>query len=87
MRSQETKKYLKLIAALAWPTILEQVLATLVSYVDTAMVGALGKNASAAVGATMTVNWMLGSVVMALGIGFLAFIARSMGAGRQDESV
>ena len=84
MRSQDTKKYLKLIAALAWPTILEQVLATLVNYVDTAMVGALGKNASAAVGATMTVNWMLGGIVMALGIGFLAFIARSMGAGKKE---
>ena len=56
MLSEERRGYLKLIARLAWPTILEQVLATLVSYVDTAMVGRLGKEASAAVGA---VNWLI----------------------------
>ena len=82
--SKDTKQLLKLIAALAWPTILEQVLTTLVSYVDTAMVGSLGASASAAVGATMTVNWMMNGIVSALGVGFLAFIARSMGAGKPE---
>ncbi|MCR4620518.1 MAG: MATE family efflux transporter [Clostridiales bacterium] len=84
--AQDRKRYLKLIAHLAWPTILEQTLSTLVSYVDTAMVGSLGKEATAAVGSTMTVNWMLGSVVMALGVGFLAYIARNMGAGRREQA-
>ena len=83
MLAQDRKRYLKLIAHLAWPTILEQTLSTLVSYVDTAMVGRLGTQATAAIGCTMTVNWMLGSVVMALGIGFLAYIARNMGAGKK----
>ena len=86
MRRTERVKYLKLIAALAWPTIIEQILTTAVSYVDTAMVGALGKRASATVGATMTVNWMLGGVVMAFGIGFLAYIARSIGAGKNEQA-
>ena len=86
MLAQDRKRYLKLIAHLAWPTILEQTLSTLVSYVDTAMVGRLGTQATAAVGCTMTVNWMLGSVVMALGIGFLAYIARNMGAGKQEQA-
>ena len=84
MQKTERKAYLKLIAALAWPTIVEQVLTTAVSYVDTAMVGTLGTKASAAVGATMTVNWMLGGIVMALSIGFLSYIARSIGAGKLD---
>ena len=82
----DRKKTLKLIAALAWPTILEQILTTAVSYVDTAMVGSLGKEASAAVGATMTVNWMLNGLIMALGIGFLALIARSIGAGNTETA-
>ena len=86
MQKAERRQYLKLIAALAWPTIVEQVLTTAVSYVDTAMVGALGKDASAAVGATMTVNWMLGGIVMALSIGFLAYIARSIGAGEPEKA-
>ena len=83
-KKQEYKQLLKLICAFAWPTIVEQLLATAVNYVDTAMVGSLGANASAAVGATMTVNWMMNGIVSSLGVGFLAFIARSMGAGKPD---
>lgn len=37
---------------LAWPTIVEQVMQTAVQYIDTAMVGSLGTQATAAVGAT-----------------------------------
>ena len=41
------------VFALAWPTMLEQLTQTAVQYVDTAMVGALGTKATAAVGANM----------------------------------
>lgn len=78
------REVLRLIAALAWPSIVEQVLTTAVNYVDTAMVGSLGAAASAAVGATMTVNWMLNGIVSSLAIGFLAYIAQSIGAGKPD---
>ena len=37
------------ILALAWPTMLEQLLQTAVQYIDTAMVGSLGTQATAAV--------------------------------------
>ena len=40
------------------PTIVEQLLQTVVSYVDTAMVGQIGAIASAAIGLTATVNWL-----------------------------
>ncbi|MDD3410014.1 MAG: MATE family efflux transporter, partial [Eubacteriales bacterium] len=68
------------IFTLAWPTILEQILQTAVQYVDTAMVSRLGAAATAAVGVTTTINWLIGSSVSALGIGFLAFIAKEFGA-------
>ena len=69
------------ILALAWPTMLEQLMQTAVQYIDTAMVGSLGTQATAAVGATTTVNWLIGSSVSALGVGFLSFIAQAYGAG------
>ena len=69
------------IITLAWPTMLEQLMQTAVQYIDTAMVGALGTQATAAVGATSTVNWLVSSTISALGVGFLAYIARSLGAG------
>ena len=68
------------ILALAWPTMLEQLMQTAVQYIDTAMVGSLGTYATAAVGATTTVKWLVNSTVSALSIGFLSFIARACGA-------
>ena len=74
------------IFTLAWPTMLEQLTQTAVQYIDTAMVGSLGTKATAAVGATGTVNWLIGSVVAAVGVGFLAFIARQVGAGQHERA-
>ena len=71
---------LPVIFALAWPTMLEQLMGVAVQYVDTAMVGSLGTQATAAVGSTSTVGWVVGSSVGALGVGFLSFIARAYGA-------
>ena len=72
------------IFALAWPTMLEQLMSTAVQYIDTAMVGSLGTYATAAVGATTTVNWLLSSTVSAVSVGFLAFVAQSRGAGKPE---
>ena len=80
---QENKALFGVIMALAWPTMLEQMMQTAVQYIDTAMVGYLGTQATASVGATTTVNWLLGSTIMALGVGFLSFIARKLGAGEE----
>ena len=57
------------IWALAWPTMLEQLMQTAVQYIDTAMVGSLGTQATAAVGATTTLNWLVGSTISAVGVG------------------
>ena len=74
------------ILSLAWPTMLEQLLQTAVQYIDTAMVGALGTSATAAVGATTTVNWLVGSSISALSIGFLAYIAKAFGEGDGEKA-
>ena len=77
---------LAVILTLAWPTMLEQLMQTAVQYIDTAMVGSLGTSATAAVGATSTVNWLVNSSLSALGVGFLAFIARALGAGEAKRA-
>ena len=66
---------------LAWPTMLEQLMQTAVQYIDTAMVGSLGTAATAAVGATTTINWLIICLLSACGIGFLSVISRASGAG------
>ena len=50
------KEILHTLITLSIPTILEEVLATLLQYVDTAMVGHLGEQATAAVSVTTTVT-------------------------------
>lgn len=72
------------ILTLAWPTMLQELLQTAVQYIDTAMVGSLGTAATAAVGATTTINWLVNSTISALGIGFLALISQAYGAGNKD---
>ena len=74
------------ILSLAWPTMLEQLMGTAVQYIDTAMVGSLGTHATAAVGATSTVGWLIGSTISALGVGFLSYVARACGAGEQQRT-
>ncbi len=85
-RKHEARATMSMILALAWPTIVEQVMGTAVQYVDTAMVGVLGTQATAAVGSTGTVGWMLFSTIAAIGVGFLSFIARACGAGDRQAA-
>ena len=77
---------LPIIIALAWPTVLEQFMQTAVQYIDTAMVGSLGTAATAAVGSTTTINWLVNGSISALGIGFLSFIAQSLGANEGEKA-
>ena len=87
LQAREGKRHtLWIVLALAWPTMLEQWLQVAAQYVDSAMVGRLGAAATAAVGATTTINWLIGSSLSALGVGFLAFIAREYGAQRYDNA-
>lgn len=79
--SRWNKEMIITIFALAWPTIIEQVMQTAVQYIDTAMVGSLGTQATAAVGATTTVNWLIAITISAVAVGFLSQIAQACGAG------
>ena len=77
---------LRTIVLLAWPTVLEQILQTAVQYVDSAMVGRIGAHATAAVGSTATIHWLVNSSISALSIGFLAYIAREIGAQHPERA-
>jgi len=74
------------VIGLAWPTMLEQLMHTAVQYIDTAMVGSLGTSATAAVGSTVTVNWLISSSISAFGVGFLAYISQAIGAGDNERT-
>lgn len=73
------------LIALSIPTVVEEVLATLLQYVDTAMVGQLGEQATASVSITTTINWLVGSMAGAIGTAVLAMISRAVGSGDRDK--
>ncbi|MCQ2437669.1 MAG: MATE family efflux transporter [Clostridia bacterium] len=77
------RKTVKTILALAGPSMLEHALQAVVQYVDQAMVGRIGVQATAAVGLTTTCTWLVFSPLWAIGTGTLACIARALGA--KDE--
>jgi len=79
------RQNLRVLVTLAIPVILEQILTTLLQYVDTAMVGRLGAAATASVSLTTTVNWLIGSIFSAIGIAVVAMISTSYGAGDKDK--
>ncbi len=66
---------------LAWPAIIENLSATMVILVDTAMVGSLGAQATASVAVNASPTWLLGAMVISLGVGATALVARMSGAG------
>lgn len=85
-KSQIPWKLFPVVMTLAWPTMLEQLMQTVVQYIDTAMVGQLGTHATAAVGGTGTVAWLVNSTISAIGIGFLAYISQACGAGEHKRA-
>ncbi len=73
------------VVAVALPTMLEQILSVLMQYVDTAMVGRLGANATAAVSTSTTITWLIGSIPVAFGVGAMTMIAQAIGAGEKHK--
>jgi putative MATE family efflux protein len=65
---------------LAWPVILSQVLASIVSLVDMGMVGRLGRDAVAAVTYTTQYLNLAQSILFAVGTACVALPARALGA-------
>lgn len=77
---------IRLVVALSIPAILEQLVMTLMSYIDTAMVGSLGSGATAAIGVVASSTWLLNGVVNAAAVGFSVQVAQYLGAGREADS-
>lgn len=80
------KEQMKLVVSLSVPAILEQLVMTLMSYIDTAMVGGLGYQATAAIGVVASSIWFMNAFVNAAAIGFSVQVAQYLGAGRESDS-
>ncbi len=68
------------VITIALPTMLEQIMSVFMQYVDTAMVGNLGANATAAVSTSTTITWLINSVPAAFGVAAMTMIAQAIGS-------
>ena len=70
---------------LALPAIVQQLLGSLLQYVDTAMVGHLGAASTATVSTSTSVNWLVHSLPSGFAIGLLSLLSQAYGRGDRDE--
>jgi putative MATE family efflux protein len=71
---------------LAVPSIMSNLMFSMVAMVQTKFVGSMGAPAVAAVGAGQRVFFALQALLMAIAVGTTALVARSWGAGEREEA-
>lgn len=86
LRSNESvKQQISNVWKLSIPAILTQIASIVMQYIDSAMVGNLGEEASAAIGLVSTSTWLLGGLISAVSIGFSVQVAHAFGANDKKE--
>jgi len=81
-----SEQRLRLITALTWPALAENVLASLAGIVGMMMVGDLGSHATAGLGLVNQPRFIMLAAFMAMNTGYTAIIARAKGAGNRREA-
>ena len=79
-RSLSGREKLALITQLSIPSILAQISATVMFFIDASMVGHLGAKASAAIGLVESTGWLMGGLASAANMGFSVQVAHFIGA-------
>ena len=79
-RPMSQSEKLWLIVSLSIPSILAQISATVMFFIDASMVGHLGAKASAAIGLVETTGWLMGGLAHAASLGFSVQVAHFIGA-------
>ncbi len=74
------KRQIAEVWRLSLPAILTQITTIAMQYIDSAMVGNLGANASAAIGLVSTSTWLLSGMIYAVSAGFSVQVAHEIGA-------
>ena len=83
---RELKPEIAQVWRLSLPAILTQITTIVMQYIDSAMVGALGANASASIGLVSTSTWLMNGITSAVSAGFSVQVAHHIGAGKEDEA-
>jgi len=85
-RQMSQREKLWLIVSLSIPSILAQISATVMFFIDASMVGHLGAKASASIGLVETTGWLMGGLASAANMGFSVQVAHFIGANDQEAA-
>ena len=85
-RTMSQREKLWLIVSLSIPSILAQISATVMFFIDASMVGHLGAKASAAIGLVETTGWLMGGIGSAANMGFSVQVAHFIGANDMEAA-
>ena len=85
-RTLTSREKLALIIQLSIPSILAQISATVMFFIDASMVGHLGAKASAAIGLVETTGWLMGGLASAANMGFSVQVAHCIGANNFEAA-
>ena len=83
---RELKPHIRQVWKLSLPAILAQITHIVMQYIDSAMVGELGAQASAAIGLVASTTWLFNGVTYAVSAGFSVQVAHYIGANRDKEA-
>ena len=83
---RELKPQLQEVWRLSLPAILTQITTIAMQYIDSAMVGRLGANASAAIGLVASSTWLFNGVCYAVAAGFSVQVAHRIGAACDKDA-
>lgn len=83
---RDLRPEIALVWRLSLPAILTQITTIVMQYIDSAMVGARGANASAAIGLVASSTWLFGGLTSAVAAGFYVQVAHQIGAENDAEA-
>lgn len=76
----------RLVVCLSIPAILAEISSIVMQYIDAAMVGSLGKNATASIGLVTSTTWFVGGLCISAAMGFSVQAAQYIGAKEEEAA-
>ena len=86
MQNRRTGKHLQKVIQLSIPAVMAEISSIAMQYIDAAMVGSLGADATGAIGLVTSTTWLFGGFCIALATGFSVQVAHLTGAKKDKDA-
>lgn len=80
------RQQIEMVIRLSIPAILAEISSVVMQYIDAAMVGSLGADASASIGLVSSSTWLIGGLCISAGTGFAVQVSQLIGGKKDKEA-